>query len=335
MASQAQAVTSKSQKPVTKRRLRVGDPATSTVKIGHNYDTKMPNPPKPSLLASSNISTVGAALFAIEKTTGMQPLPPPRVIQTTIPDGGATSMSTASAASLIRANNQQLYRSTTIQGKARKASEKHSRNPHLVDVESLSLQQRVELTAGNTIQVFIGDTWACNIPWLLFRAMSTKAREIEDSLHLVLRLPAGLSKNALLYIFEWLRDICTRKYFKIVRRDVLEQDVAICRISRMMGMMRYSQHVFNFYWAHFNNVLPNDDEIWTLEQMSATADRLGLEDDDALAFFGCAARGIARHMKSEQFSPVQAEQRLRSHPMMQQAVVRKLRPSRRSSRRHT
>lgn len=167
----------------------------------------------------------------------------------------------------------------------------------LNNIRNLSFEKRKGLAQGPSLNIFIGDDWACKMPWRLFQALSTRAREINSSLRsrLELYFPAGLSQTPFMYILEWLHDITTKEQFRLLkgRNDVFE-DVSVCRAARLLGMTEYAQHIFDHYWAAFNNGVPTYDDLTALVQIARTEENVGLTRGDGGIFLDCVVTRVAQ-----------------------------------------
>lgn len=164
----------------------------------------------------------------------------------------------------------------------------------LEKLRTLSLHERQALIQGDSINIFIGDDWAFKMPWHLFRAMSTKAAEI-DPARRELHLPANLSKLPFSYILQWLKEVTTTTQFYLIkRRNSVMEDVAVCRAARLLGMMEYCQHIFSHYWTSFESDNINYEHIAAIEQLAMTEEKLGLVAHDAQVFLTCIANRFGK-----------------------------------------
>jgi hypothetical protein len=196
----------------------------------------------------------------------------------------------------------------------------------LENFRNLSPQDRQALTRGDSkVDILIGDKWVCKMPWRLFQAISTKTADLDvvDELTRQLRLPAGLSGIPFGYINEWLADVTGLKPFHLLRRrDSVTEDIALCRAARLLGIFEYAQHIFNHYWAVFNNTTPSYDDLTAVESLAATEDKIGLVGYDAAVFLGCVAKRLAHVIYKEELPEKETmSEYLQQHPKLMDAVA--------------
>jgi hypothetical protein len=169
-------------------------------------------------------------------------------------------------------------------------------SPSIPSFSDLMLQARQSLGEGGGIDVYLGEKWLFKVPVKLFMALTTAASKIDKSnpSQPRLYLPSGLSPQAFLYVYEWLKTLCTATTsVPIKKRDIAAEDMAVCRAARLLGMEEYAQHIFDYYWAHFQNDFPTYEEMAAVETMAETAEKLKLgQEDDGLVFFHCIAKNI-------------------------------------------
>jgi hypothetical protein len=199
----------------------------------------------------------------------------------------------------------------------------------LENMRNLSLQERRALQQGDLkVDVLLGGKWVCSIPWRLFQAMSRMASHIDNSdpAKRQLFLPGGLSERPFLYVKDWLNDITSTSDFYLLKpRNIVAEDVPICRAARLLGMMEYAQHIFDHYWRFFQTV-PSFEDLDLMQKMATTEEKVGMGDDgDAQNFLALMADRIAQMVCSNQVPNAEAwTAYLKGHPKVMKEVAENL-----------
>ncbi|KAF2746625.1 hypothetical protein M011DRAFT_468324 [Sporormia fimetaria CBS 119925] len=193
------------------------------------------------------------------------------------------------------------------------------------ELRSLPSQTRSALVQdGQNVDILIGNKHITSIPWLLFRAISTRALDVEhlDSNRLALRLPEGLSRAPFVYISAYLLDVSFQESVSLLpRRESIVEDISVCRAARLLGLVEYTQHIFEYYLVFLKNANLNFGNVDAVEKLALTEQKLGLMGYDGQAMLECMAARLAGMLQECDQGTVEVVQGyLSRHPKVLVAV---------------
>jgi len=135
--------------------------------------------------------------------------------------------------------------------KAMQASENNMGD--LAKIYELSHADRRVLATGPKVQIVDSeDKPVAEMPIALFRAISIKKEMVAGS-DPVIKLPAGLDVRMVQDLIKHFNEITTfKKYAKELhpyQAPGTYEDIQLCSAAGYLGMMAYTQRIFNRYWA--------------------------------------------------------------------------------------
>jgi hypothetical protein len=121
-------------------------------------------------------------------------------------------------------------------------------------IYSLSHADRCLLGKGPKVQIVDSeDNPVTEMSIALFRAISTKKEMVAGPDPVVIKLPANLEVRMVQDLIEHFKNITSwNKYAKDLRpyeAPGTYEDIQLCSAADYLGMMMYTQHIFNRYWA--------------------------------------------------------------------------------------
>lgn len=139
-----------------------------------------------------------------------------------------------------------------------------SESDGIADIRKMDWKERQALLEGSQIKIILDAKVVDEIPQNIFMVASTNAHELlrEHPRHII--LPAGTSIQPFEHIFKWLKQEV--RSYNIPRKDILVNDLLICRAGRFLGMDLYIEPIHRYYWAYLKNNIPTDREInWVMD----------------------------------------------------------------------
>ncbi|KAF1938549.1 hypothetical protein EJ02DRAFT_446727 [Clathrospora elynae] len=132
-------------------------------------------------------------------------------------------------------------------------------------IYQLSFTKRKLLAKGPLVRIVDAeDNHVINMPIPLFRATSIKEQQLLATGSNTIKLLVGLDVQMVKDLVQHLKDVTTcNPHAKDIRSyKSTYRDIQICSAADTLGMTLYTQHIFNWYWAHLGTCqLPGYDDI--------------------------------------------------------------------------
>ncbi|KAF2703272.1 hypothetical protein K504DRAFT_539027 [Pleomassaria siparia CBS 279.74] len=184
-----------------------------------------------------------------------------------------------------------------------------------VDIRELSQEQRGELRKGVAVTIRCGNRWGFTMPWRLFQAVSQHAAKA-DTTHAAMiefHITNQLDYAPFVTLVKWfINALDAKRVPELQRTDVFRDDLSLIRAAKELGMHKYVQHIFNYYWAYLKNQIAPFKEIDIILE-------LALSEEDA--FFVCITNRLAHLLlKDELKDTSELYAYLGAHPILGNSV---------------
>ncbi|KAI4630211.1 hypothetical protein J4E80_001144 [Alternaria sp. BMP 0032] len=141
----------------------------------------------------------------------------------------------------------------TAPGTKKAMKETENKMGDVAKIYELSHADRMVLAKGPKVKIVDSeDTPVAELPVALFRAISVK-KEMVAGPDPVIKLPAGLDVRMVQDLIKHFNEITTfKKYAKELhpyQAPGTYEDLQLCSAADYLGMMAYTQRIFNRYWA--------------------------------------------------------------------------------------
>ncbi|KAH6876154.1 hypothetical protein BKA58DRAFT_419513 [Alternaria rosae] len=142
----------------------------------------------------------------------------------------------------------------TAPGPKKAMQETETKMSNVAKIYTLSHADRKVLARGPKVQIVDSENApVAEMPIALFRAISIKKEMVAGSDPLVIKLPAELEVRMVQDLILHFNEITTwKKYAKELRpyeAPGTYEDIQLCSAAEYLGMMLYTQQIFNRYWA--------------------------------------------------------------------------------------
>ncbi|KAF2686176.1 hypothetical protein K458DRAFT_430052 [Lentithecium fluviatile CBS 122367] len=148
----------------------------------------------------------------------------------------------------------------------------------LVDIRTMSAPERHALALGPRVNIYKGggmDDIIAEIPVRLVKQASLISRTLLASPKFGTHFPYDCDKEGVLEFLRYLVYLTRTedRPVPMVRKDKTREDLCICGGAYLLGMQKYTEHIYKHYWDYWTETIPDYEEIDIITQLPASMDK--------------------------------------------------------------
>ncbi|KAF9690751.1 hypothetical protein EKO04_011173 [Ascochyta lentis] len=189
------------------------------------------------------------------------------------------------------------------------------------NIRKMDQQQRAELLQGTTIEILVDNQIVETVPFRLFLAVSSKARQLymthDQSIPRNIKF-TNLDKDLVRMVIHWVKETSTKhNCFSLNRSqdDDIFKDLALLRAADGLGMRYYVNHI----GIHWYKAITMSDRIPTPEEMAAVEEHCPDTVNDKL--FKAVAQRVAHCRMDETVSAEHYDRYVATLPKLSATVA--------------
>jgi hypothetical protein len=158
------------------------------------------------------------------------------------------------------------------------SQQKQPQPQELVDIRTLPATERHTLIKGRRIEIYRGrgdEDYIADVPVRIIQRASRISNKLLSNINAGIHLPFDTDKQAVADFLQYLVYLgkTEEEPQLMAQTNSIYRDLCICGASYLLGLQKYTENIYTFYWDHFTESIPTYDEIWAIMNLPASMDK--------------------------------------------------------------